>query len=54
MDRRKLITGAAALTTLMTKSQSAETTSPRAFLELKTWRLHNSREDQLKHLSSNT
>jgi NIPSNAP len=52
MDRRKLITGAAALTTLMTtKSRSAQTTSPRSFLELKTWRLHNSREDQLKHLS---
>jgi hypothetical protein len=52
MNRRKLITGAAALATLMTtKSSSAQTTSPRSFLELKTWRLHNSREEQLKHLS---
>jgi hypothetical protein len=53
MDRRKLITGAAALTTTLmaTKSPRAQPTPSRTFLELKTWRLHNSREEQLKHLS---
>ncbi len=57
MNRRKLITGAAALTTLMTtktrttKAQASQPAATRTFLELKTWRLHNSREDQLKHLS---
>jgi hypothetical protein len=53
MDRRQLITGAAALTTLMTTSAHAATTeSPRTFLELTTWRLHNSDESQATRLAA--
>ena len=54
MDRRQLITGAAALTTLMTSPSQSQTASPdssRSFLELKTWRLHNSDEAQGKRVS---
>jgi hypothetical protein len=54
MDRRQLITGAAALTTLMTtQAHSAEPTpaSTRTFLEIKTYRLHNSDEAQSKRVS---
>jgi NIPSNAP len=52
MDRRQLITGAAALTTLMTTQlQAATPDSPRTFLELKTYRLHNSEESQSKRVS---
>lgn len=54
MDRRQLITGAAALTTLMTtQAHSAEPTpaSTRTFLEIKTYRLHNSDESQSKRVS---
>ncbi len=53
MDRRQLITGAAALTTLMTtqaQSQAASASS-RSFLELTTYRLHNSDEAQSKRVS---
>jgi hypothetical protein len=50
-----MITGAAALSTLMTSqakaSQSSPAASPRTFLELKTWRLHNSDESQSKRVS---
>jgi hypothetical protein len=52
MDRRQLITGAAALSALMTsQAQAADPTSSRTFLELKTWRLHNSDEAQTKRVS---
>jgi hypothetical protein len=49
-----MITGAAALTTFLTsKGQAAQSTNPapRSFLELKTWRLHNSQELQSKRVS---
>ena len=54
MDRRQLITGATALTTFMaTKSPSAQPAphSTRTFLELKTYRLHNSEESQSKRVT---
>jgi hypothetical protein len=51
MDRRQLITGAAAMTTLLTTQTQAAIESPRTFLELTTWRLHNSDENQLKRVS---
>ena len=53
MDRRQLITGAAALTTLMTTRAQSQATpaSSRTFLELTTYRLHNSDESQTKRVS---
>jgi hypothetical protein len=56
MNRREMITGAAAVSTLMTsKLQAAAPAlapeSGRSFLELKTWRLHNSQEGQAKRVS---
>jgi hypothetical protein len=53
MDRRQLITGAAALTTLMTTQAQSQATSasPRSFLELTTYKLHNSDESQSKRVS---
>ncbi len=53
MDRRQLITGAAALTTLMTTNAqaAADPASTRTFLEITTWRLHNSDEGQAKRVS---
>ena len=51
MDRRQLITGAAAMTTLLTTQTQAAADSPRTFLELATFRLHNSEEAQLKRVS---
>jgi hypothetical protein len=50
MDRRQLITGAAAISALLTTPAHAAD-SPRTFLELATWRLHNSDEAQLKRVS---
>src|SRR5450756_1997377 len=53
MDRRQMITGAAALSTLLTTSaQAAAEPAPRTFLELKTWRLHNSEESQASRVST--
>src|SRR5215475_2803028 len=50
MDRRQLITGTAAMSALFaTSAQAAD--SPRTFLELTTFRLHNSDEAQLKRVS---
>jgi hypothetical protein len=51
MDRRQLITGAAAMTTLLTTQAQAAADSPRTFLELATFRLHNSDDAQLKRIS---
>jgi hypothetical protein len=52
MDRRQLITGATAFSALMTsQAQAATPDSPRAFLELKTYRLHNSEESQSKRVT---
>lgn len=51
MDRRQLITGAAAMTTLLATQTQAATDSTRTFLELTTFRLHNSDENQLKRVS---
>ena len=52
MDRRQLITGAAALSALMTsQAHAAAPDSPRTFLELKTYRLHNSEEFQSKRVT---
>ena len=52
MDRRQLITGATAFSTLMTShAQAATPNSPRTFLELKTYRLHNSEESQSKRVT---
>jgi hypothetical protein len=51
MDRRQLITGAAAMTTLLTTQARAAADNPRTFLELATFRLHNSDEGQLKRVS---
>jgi hypothetical protein len=50
MDRRQLITGAAAISALLTTPAHA-TDGPRTFLELTTWRLHNSDEAQLKRVT---
>ena len=50
MDRRQLITGAAAMSAFLnTPAHAADT--PRTFLEVATWRLHNSDEAQLKRVS---
>ncbi|WP_035347077.1 NIPSNAP family protein [Edaphobacter aggregans] len=51
MNRRQLITGAAAMTTLLTTQAQAAADTPRTFLELATFRLHNSDEAQLKRVS---
>jgi hypothetical protein len=51
MDRRQLITGSAAMTALLTTQAQAAPDSPRTFLELTTFRLHNSDENQLKRVS---
>jgi hypothetical protein len=51
MDRRQLITGAAAMTTLLTTQAQATADSTRTFLELTTYRLHNSDENQAKRVS---
>jgi hypothetical protein len=52
MDRRQMITGAAAMSALLTsQSRAAEPESARSFLELKTWKLHNSDENQAKRMS---
>ena len=50
MDRRQFTTGAAAMSALLTTPAHAAD-SPRTFLELTTWRLHNSDELQLKRVS---
>jgi hypothetical protein len=50
MNRRQIITGAAAMSALLTTPTHAAD-SPRSFLELTTWRLHNSDEAQLKRVS---
>lgn len=50
MDRRQLITGAAAISALLATPAHA-VDAPRTFLELTTWRLHNSDEAQLKRVS---
>jgi hypothetical protein len=50
MDRRQLITGAA-LSALMPSKSQAATQDSRTFLELKTWRLHNSDEAQSKRVA---
>jgi hypothetical protein len=55
MDRRKMIIGAAALPGFLSASaQASELTSDstRTFLEIKTWHLHNSQEDQAKRVSA--
>jgi NIPSNAP len=52
MDRRQMITGAAAMSALLTsQSRAAEPAAARSFLELKTWQLHNSDENQAKRVS---
>ena len=50
MDRRQLIT-VQPPSLMTTQSQAATPDSPRAFLELKTYRLHNSEESQSKRVS---
>jgi hypothetical protein len=50
MDRRQWITGAAAMSALLSNAANAADTA-RSFLELTTWRLHNSDEDQAKRVS---
>lgn len=49
MDRRQLIAGAAAMSALLT-TEARAVESPRSFLELTTWRLHNSDENQAKRV----
>jgi hypothetical protein len=50
MNRRQLITGAAAMSSLLsTPVRAADST--KAFLEITTWRLHNSDEDQSKRVA---
>jgi len=54
MDRRQMITGAAAMSALLTSQAHAGQPAPasaRTFLEIKTWRLHNSEEAQSKRVS---
>lgn len=46
-----MITGAAAMSALFTTQGHAAPDSPRTFLELTTWRLHNSDEGQAKRVS---
>jgi hypothetical protein len=50
MNRRQVITGAAAMSALLTTPAHAAE-GQRSFLELTTWRLHNSDEAQLKRVS---
>ena len=56
LDRRQLITGAAALTTLMTNPLATQAQAApdktTTFLELKTYRLHNSDEAQAARVST--
>jgi hypothetical protein len=55
MDRRKMIIGAAAIPAFLTASTQASQPAPdstRTFLEIKTWHLHNSQEDQAKRVSA--
>jgi hypothetical protein len=51
MDRRQMITGVAAMSALL-HSQAQAAVPGQTFLELKTWRLHNSGEDQAKRVSA--
>ncbi len=52
MDRRQMITGAAAMSALITsQAEAAEPGSSRTFLELKTWHLHNSDENQTRRVT---
>jgi hypothetical protein len=50
MNRRQMITGAAAMSAVLSSSARA-TGADRSFLEITTWRLHNSDEDQAKRVS---
>ncbi|WP_213805605.1 NIPSNAP family protein [Granulicella sp. dw_53] len=50
MDRRQMITGAAAMSALLTSKVQASVPT-RSFLEIKTWYLHNSHEAQAKRIS---
>jgi len=50
MNRRQMITGAAAMSALLSSSASAAS-STRSFFEITTWRLHNSDEDQAKRVA---
>jgi hypothetical protein len=50
MNRRQLITGAAAMSAIISTSANAADTT-RSFLEITTWRLHNSDEAQTKRVS---
>lgn len=50
MNRRQMIAGAAAMSALLSSSAKAAEVS-RGFLEITTWRLHNSDEDQAKRVS---
>jgi hypothetical protein len=55
MDRRKMIIGAATLPAFLTPTAQASEPTPdstRTFLEIKTWHLHNSQEDQSKRVST--
>jgi hypothetical protein len=51
MDRRQMITGVAAISAL-TLSDARAAEPSQTFLEIKTWRLHNSEEGQAKRVSS--
>jgi hypothetical protein len=51
LNRRQLLAGAAAMTATLTSSASAADTT-RSFLEITTWRLHNSDEDQSKRVAA--
>jgi hypothetical protein len=51
MDRRQLITGTAAMSALLATAAAEAAATSFTFLELATWRLHNSDEAQLKRVS---
>jgi hypothetical protein len=51
MNRRKLLAGMAASSLLM-KAIQAEKMTPNTYLELKTWRLHNSAEEQATRVAN--
>jgi hypothetical protein len=51
MNRRQMMTGAAAMSALLSSSASAARSSTRSFFEISSWRLHNSDEDQAKRVS---
>jgi hypothetical protein len=53
MDRRELIAGIAAASTvaLQAQEQPNKSSVPNTYLELKVWRLHNSQEDQAVRLA---